>query len=70
MGLLSAVTSRLEPEREPQETFTYQCGRCGTTFERSKSRMMQIRCPECDASAVYAASEDDADEDAAGENEF
>jgi predicted nucleic acid-binding Zn-ribbon protein len=58
MGLLSAVTSRLEPSREPQETFTYQCGRCETTFERPKSRMTRIRCPDCGASEVYTASED------------
>lgn len=61
MGLLSAVTSRLEPKREPQETFTYQCGRCGTTFERAKSRMTQIRCPECSASEVYADDENGVD---------
>jgi DNA-directed RNA polymerase subunit RPC12/RpoP len=69
MGLLSAVASRLEPKREPQETFAYQCGRCGTTFERPKTRMTRIRCPDCGASAVYAASEVGDDEDTAGENE-
>ncbi|SEO76959.1 hypothetical protein SAMN04487948_10521 [Halogranum amylolyticum] len=65
MGLLSAVTSRLEPSYESEETFAYQCGRCETTFERPKTRMTRIRCPDCGASGVYAI--DDTDENTSGD---
>ncbi|EJN61620.1 hypothetical protein SAMN04487950_2551 [Halogranum rubrum] len=65
MGLLSAVTSRLELTRpdEPsrkytsEESFAYECGRCETTFERPKSRMTRIRCPDCGSCDVYAADD-------------
>jgi predicted Zn-ribbon and HTH transcriptional regulator len=35
-----------------EETFEYQCGRCGVTFEEAKLKMTQVSCPECTSTDV------------------
>jgi len=35
-----------------EETFEYECERCGFTFEKSKLKMMRVSCPECTSTNV------------------
>lgn len=55
MSVLTALHDTVfgsEASGASEETFEYQCGRCGSTFEESKLKMTRVSCPECTSTDV------------------
>ncbi|WP_435147263.1 FmdB family zinc ribbon protein [Halobaculum sp. P14] len=49
MGIVEAVARAVVGGESgvAEDTFRYRCVDCDTEFERPKTRMVRVRCPEC-----------------------
>lgn len=58
MGLLSSISTAFDDgSRDEEAVFSYRCASCDTEFERSKTRMVGVRCPDCRSMDVRVAND-------------
>jgi Zn finger protein HypA/HybF involved in hydrogenase expression len=58
MGLLSSISDAIGGGSDRDDVFTYRCMSCDAAFDLPKTRMIGVRCPECQSMDVRDASED------------
>ena len=57
MGRRSSFSSDICGAAERTDLFTYQCVSCDTEFGLQKTRMLGVRCPDCQWMDVRDATE-------------
>ena len=59
VGLLSSISDAISGGSDGEDdVFTYRCMSCGTEFDLPKTRMIGVRCPDCQSMDVRDADED------------
>ena len=56
VGLLSSLSSAFDGSSGRDDVFTYRCMSCDAEFDLPKTRMIGVRCPDCQSMDVRAAS--------------
>ena len=56
-GLLRSISEAISGGDGDDDVFTYECASCGAEFDRPKTRMIGVRCPNCRSMDVRDASE-------------
>lgn len=57
MGLISSISDAIGSSGR-EDVFSYRCMSCGAEFELPKTRMIGVRCPDCQSMDVRDAGED------------
>ena len=57
VGLLDSLSSAIGTDSERDDVFTYRCMSCEAEFDLPKTRMIGVRCPDCQSMNVRDASE-------------
>ena len=55
MGLLSSLSDAIGGDAR-DDVFTYRCMSCDAEFDLPKTRMIGVRCPDCQSMDVRDAS--------------
>jgi Zn finger protein HypA/HybF involved in hydrogenase expression len=58
MGLLNSLSGAFGRSSGRDDVFAYQCMSCDAEFDLPKTRMIGVRCPDCQSMDVRDASEE------------
>lgn len=58
MGLIRSISDAIGSGSGHDDVFTYRCMSCDSEFELPKTRMIGVRCPNCQSMDVRDATDD------------